>query len=459
MTFQRHSQLAALAALVLAGGVACGGADAGDDDETLTLWSAFYAPDAVAAMQEVMAGFTAQTGIEVEVIGMQETQMAETITSAAASGQLPDVLLHAVDRTIGWVEQGLLDVDAATGIIDSLGPDTFNQRALSYIEVEGGYGAVPTDGWGQMLYYRTDLFEAAGLAPPDSYDRISQAAQALHGEGMNGIVLGSTAGERFTMQTFEHFALANDCQLVDAQGAITLDSPQCVETLAWYEDLLTNYSAGGEQDVESTRATYLAGEAAMVSWSPHMLDELAGLFPDIPPTCEQCQDDPAWLAERTGIVPLIAGPSGAGAQYGQTIHLGITTGASTEAASRLVTYLASDGYLDYLGVLPEGRVPMRQGTAEEPTSYLDAWPTLAVGVADQQIPLDEQYDAATLDTITRSADEFQRWGFSNGHPQVTAAVYSDLGLTRVLTDLLNGAVTPQEAAGQMRALAEELSVS
>ena len=26
--------------------------------------------------------------------------------------------------------------------------------------------AVPADGWGQLLLYRTDLFEAAGLAAP-----------------------------------------------------------------------------------------------------------------------------------------------------------------------------------------------------------------------------------------------------------------------------------------------------
>jgi multiple sugar transport system substrate-binding protein len=458
MIFLRRAGLAAVTALVLAGGAACGGSGSEDDPDSLTFWSAFYTPDAVAAMQAVMDGFTGQTGIEVEVIGMQETQMAETITSAAASGQLPDVLLHALDRTIGWVDQGLLDVEAASGIINEVGPETFNQGALSYIEVEGGYGAVPTDGWGQMLYYRTDLFEEAGLAVPDTYDRIMNAAQTLHGDGMNGIVLGSTAGERFTMQTFEHFALANGCQLVDDQGNVTLDSPQCVQTLQWYEELLTNYSAGGEQDVESTRATYLAGEAAMVSWSPHLLDELAGLFPDIPPTCQQCQDDPTWLAERTGIVPLISGPGSGGqsAQYGQTIHLGITTGASTDAASQLVTYLASDGYLDYLGVLPEGRVPMRHGTAENPTEYIDAWPTLSVGVAEQAVPLNEQYGADMLETITRSAEEFQRWGFTQGYPALNAAVYGDLGLTRVLTDLLTGALSPEEAAGDMQALGDEL---
>jgi multiple sugar transport system substrate-binding protein len=458
MIFQRRAGLAATATAVLAvaGGAGCGESGSDDDSGSLTFWSPLYTPDGVAAMEQAMAGFTEQTGVEVEVVGMQETQMAETITSAAASGQLPDVIMHALDRTIGWVDQGLLDVDAATGVVDSLGRDTFNQGALGYVETEDGLGAVPTDGWGQMLYYRTDLFDDAGLPPPDTYQRIADAARTLHGDGMNGIVLGSTAGERFTMQSFEHFALANNCQLVDEAGTVTLDSPACVETLAWYEDLLNNYSAGGEQDVESTRATYLAGEAAMISWSPHLLDELAGLFPDIPPTCQQCQDDPMWLAERTGVVPLVAGPSNPNpTQYGQTIYLGVSTSAG-DRASDLVSYLVSDGYLDFLSVQSEGRVPMRQGTAENPTEFLDAWPTLAVGTGTDTAPLAELYGDA-LATMTRSAEEFERWGFTQGHPQINAAVYGDLGLTRVLTDLLNGALTPQAAAGQMQTLAEDLA--
>lgn len=453
----RRAGIAAVAALALAAAAGCSDSGSGSDPDTLTFWSPLFTPAGVAAMEEAMAGFTEETQIEVSVVGMQETQMAETITSAAASGQLPDVIMHALDYTIGWADQGLLDAEAATDVIGSLGQETFNQGALAYVETKGGYGAVPTDGWGQMLYYRTDLFEQAGLPAPDTYQAITQAAQQLDGDGMQGIVLGSTAGERFTMQSFEHFALANDCQLVDAQGTVTLDSPQCVETLEWYAELLNNYSAGGEQDVESTRATYLAGEAAMISWSPHLLDELAGLFPDIPPTCEQCQDDPMWLAERTGMVPLISGPSNSQpTQYGQTIHLGISTGADTDAASELVTYLLSDGYLDFLSVQAEGRVPMRHGTTEEPTVFLDAWPTLAVGTGGDAAPLQELYGGA-LETITHSADAFTRWGFTQGHPQVNAAVYADLVLTQVLTDLITGTVTAAEAAAQMQAHAEELA--
>ena len=58
----------------------------------------------------------------------------------------------------------------------------------------------------------------------------------------------------------------------------------------------------GNQDADTTRATYFAGDAAMVIWSSFLLDELAGLRSDALPTCAQCKKDPMWLAQNTGIL-------------------------------------------------------------------------------------------------------------------------------------------------------------
>lgn len=52
--------------------------------------------------------------------------------------------------------------------------------ALSLVEFEGEYAAVPVDGWTQMLLYRADLFEEHGLEPPDTFERILTAIETLH---------------------------------------------------------------------------------------------------------------------------------------------------------------------------------------------------------------------------------------------------------------------------------------
>ena len=68
--------------------------------------------------------------------------------------------------------------------------------------------------------------------------------------------------------------------MVDDGGRVALDSPACVAAFAFYDDLIRNHSVAGAQDVDTTRATYFAGKAAMVIWSSFILDELAGLVPD-----------------------------------------------------------------------------------------------------------------------------------------------------------------------------------
>jgi multiple sugar transport system substrate-binding protein len=69
-----------------------------------------------------------------------------------------------------------------------------------------------------------------------------------------------------------------------------------------YANLIKKTSVPGNQDADTTRATYFAGNAAMVVWSSFLLDELAGLRKDALPTCPQCKKDPQWLAKNTGIL-------------------------------------------------------------------------------------------------------------------------------------------------------------
>ena len=132
----------------------------------------------------------------------------------------------------------LLNTEATAAIIESLGADTFSSASLELTREGDTQLAVPSDAWSQLLYYRTDLFDAAGLQPPQTYDDIMAAAKALDSPEVAGFVGATTPGDAFTQQTFEHLALANGCQMVDEAGEITIDSPQCVAAFQFYGDLI-----------------------------------------------------------------------------------------------------------------------------------------------------------------------------------------------------------------------------
>ena len=336
VTRRAGAALGLAAVLVLS---ACsGGGEGGGDPKRITVWTGDTLPDRVAATQAIITEFTAKTGIAVELVGVDEDQFNQTLTSAAAAGELPDVIgsqpLASV-RTLAIND--LVDTAATAAVVEALNAETFDQRALELTRDGDAQLAVPSDAWSQLLYYRRDLFDAAGLPAPTSYESVLNAARTLNRPGLAGFVGATAAGDAFTQQTFEQVALANGCQLVDQAGAITIASPPCVDAFAFYRDLIADYSVPGAQDVDSVRATYFAGQAAMAIWSTFLLDEMAGLRLDALPSCPECTGDPTFLAKNTGIVPALQGPEGTEpAQFGEVSSWAIPVESSAESAQQFV---------------------------------------------------------------------------------------------------------------------------
>jgi multiple sugar transport system substrate-binding protein len=451
--------LVALLAVLLVIAVGCGGGGGKNDsrDTSLVFWTAEDNPDRVKATQAIINRFEQQTNIKVKLVAIGEDQLQSQIASASAAGALPDVLAAA---SLGLVHSlaadGITDPDAAAAVINSLGRQTFSQRALSLVEANRQPVAVPSDSWTQLLVYRKDLFAKAGLAAPTTFQAIRAAATTLTGSGMAGIVAGTKANDSFTQQTFEYLAVANGCQLTNQAGAITLTSKPCVDTFQFYVDLLHRASVQGGQDADSTRAAYLAGRAAMVIWSSFVLDELAGLSHDARPTCPECQRDPSFLARNSGIVTAITGPDGSRpSQFGELTCFAITKDANHDAG-KLVQFLMNDGYLDWLALAPEGKVPVRTGTAAQPTKFTDAWNHLQTGV-ENRMPLSELYPPGVLKVLATSTETMNRWGFPQGQGRLVGAQLATLPIPKALAAALDGTLSPATAAEQAQADLEEIA--
>ena len=440
----------ALAVALLASGalVACSSEDEGGDT-SLTVWSLENQTERVQVAQKAADAFTAKTGIKVQIVGTDENQFSQLITSAAAAGKLPDVV-GALPLAAVWQMQSnqLLDTDTTKQIVDGLGANTFSARALELTSTQGKQLAVPSDAWAQLLVYRKDLFDKAGLGAPDTFDKIREAAQKLHSNSLAGITMATVPDDAFTAQTFEDFALANGCDMVDSGGNVKLDSSQCVNTFNFYGDMVRRYSVPGAQDVDSTRATYFAGKAAMLVWSSFILDEMAGLRNDAAPSCPQCAADKAFLAKNSGIVTAIKGPDGSEpAQFGELTSWTVTSGANKDAAKQFVTYMMEEGYLDWLGMAPEGKFPARKGTAGEATKFADGWNKLAAGV-DTKKPLGELYPADVITGLRNSPDNFRRWGITQGQGQLVGATLGELPVAKAVNALASGKGDGAAAAKQ-----------
>jgi multiple sugar transport system substrate-binding protein len=455
----------AVAAVVAVG---CGGDD--DDDggggggggsasgETLTVWNNEFQPDRMAATQAILDEFTQKTGIKTKQVAVPEDQLATLMTNAAAADDLPDVVLATpTAQSHQYAAEEIFDSEAAQAVVDKLGPDTFSKKALDLVSRDGVATGVPSDGWGQLLIYRKDLFDEAGLDAPQTLDDVKAAAEELNGDGRVGITLATAAGDGFTAETFEHVALAQGCQLTDDAGEVTFDSPECVEALRWYGDLAKNYSVKGAQDVDSTRATYFAGRAAMMFWSPFLLDGMAGLRNDTKPTCPQCKKDVAYLAKNSGLVGPLAGSTGEPSQFGSVSTFNITIDAPTEDAQALVEFMMGDGYVRWLGLSPQGKYPVRLGDSEDPEKFKTAWAELESGV-DKKAPLSQFYSKESLASLGEGVEQFQRWGFAQGQGALVGALSGEQPVANAVSEVIGGK-DPADAAKEVQATTEELKAS
>ncbi len=405
--------------------------------EELRFWTTEEQPERLARQEAMAADFAAATGHTVEVIPVSENDLGTRATAAFAAGDLPDVIYHTLQYAAPWVEAGILDTDAASDVIENLGADTFAPGALNMASVDGGYASVPVDGWTQMLVYRADLFAENGLEPPNSYANVLAAVEALHNPPeMYGFVAATKIDENFMSQVLEHVFLANGVSRVGPDGVQELDEAATVEVLEFYK-AIAEASPPGDLYWDQSRTLYFSGNAAMIIWSPFILDELAGLRDSAPPTIN---DDPQTrdLAAATGVVTNFAGPSNPdGAAWGDVRYFGITSDASTDAAMEFVEYSMSEGYGATLAIAPEGKFPVRSGTADNPTEFADLWATLDVGV-DRKAPLGDLYEASMIDEIVGGLDVAQRWGVAEGQLSAASAIINSQVINRLVREYIDG---------------------
>jgi multiple sugar transport system substrate-binding protein len=419
----------------------------------IRFWTTEEQPERLAVQQAMAEAFEAETGIAVEVIPVTESDLGTRATAAFAAGDLPDVIYHTLQYALPWVEAGILDPDAATAVIEELGPDTFAPGALALAATEDGWASVPVDGWTQMIIYRSDLFEAAGLEPPNSYANVRAAIETLHNPPeMFAAVAATKVDENYMSQVLEHIFLANGVSPVDADGFSGFDEGPTVEVLELYK-ALAEASPPGELYWDQSRTLYFNGNAAMIVWSPFILDELAGLRDSNPPTINDDPTSPE-LASMTGIVTNFAGPSNPdGAAWADIRYFGISMDADTDEAEQFVLYAMDEGYADTLSIAPEGKFPVRRGPAEDPEGFIKAWAELPMGV-DRKKPMSEVYPQEMIDEIVGGLDVAQRWGVEENQLALASKIINSGAINRIVRRYLDGEITAQEAVAAMN---EELA--
>lgn len=409
---------------------------------SLTVWVNETSPAHEAMLNQMTADFSQTYQIDVELVLVSPALLPKLMETAVLSDvfDLPDIVLHPVEYTMGWAERGVLDTAVTNEIIDEIGRDTFNPEALDLVKQNGLAAAIPSDGYSQLVIYRTDWAQELGLAPPDTYEAMLTMADTISStvDLISGFVIPTESNLATTHQAFEQIAIANGCQLIDEKGEVLILELACQEALDFYFDIVHNYSPIGVQTDTSARNAYLAGRTGLIMSSPAVLPRLAGLDTTAPPSCQECANAVDFLAQNSGVLTQITG-SGALAQpsnLSELTYLGIVNGADRDTAVAFARYWFNEAYPNWLAVESERKVPLRWGTSDQPRQFIDAWgsqPFVADGPS-----LRDLYGDSVVNQLRDSVLPTDRWGLPQGQGELVTALYEDLTLSITLQEMLSG---------------------
>lgn len=152
-------------------------------------------------------------------------------------------------------------------------PDAWTPSLLRSQQVDGRILGLPYHDGPECLIYRKDLFDAAGLNPPGTWEEFHCAARCLArpSENLFGAIFAAFPDGHNTVYDFCLRLWSHGGELFDAAGRPQIDSEPAREALAGYRRVLRDASAVhprcAEFDSVKSGFAFARGEAAlMANW-------------------------------------------------------------------------------------------------------------------------------------------------------------------------------------------------
>jgi sorbitol/mannitol transport system substrate-binding protein len=208
-------------------------------------------PQMVALQELVESGAfnEAYPNITVNLTVLPENEIRQTITQdvTTQSGQF-DVFTIGPFEVPLWAEQGWLEEvgEGAAANPDYDLADIFEsmKAGLTY---EDGLYALPFYGESAMTFYRTDLFEEAGLEMPErpTWTQIAEFAEALDSDTVSGVCLRGLPGWGEMGAPLGTVINAFGGRWYDENWVAQLNDEDSARAIRFYIELLQNYGPEG----------------------------------------------------------------------------------------------------------------------------------------------------------------------------------------------------------------------
>lgn len=199
------------------------------------------------ALKPLLPDFEAATGMSVKVESFFEDQLTQKLTVQFTSGSAtPDVFMYRPLQEgklffkNGWVQP----LDEYTKKDTGYDFADFSKSAVGSTTVDGKLAGIPIITEQEILYYRKDLLQKAGIAVPKTLDELVAAVKKLHDpkNEMYGFV---ARGQRSPLVTQVSSFLYSEGADFTSGDKATINTPEAVKAFTTYGTLLRDYGPPG----------------------------------------------------------------------------------------------------------------------------------------------------------------------------------------------------------------------
>lgn len=336
--------------------------------------------------------FQQESGRQVRPTYVGWDQGRQQLVTRTGGGNPPDAS-YLAGRWLGGFED--LGVLAPVG---SAVTEGFVEGAVQGVTINGEVYGLP---WGfstRALFYRSDLFEEAGIEPPRSWEAMLEAARELNGRNdeVHGFGIAG-AEETATAAQFMIWIWAAGGEIVSQDGTqVAFDSEAGVEALSRYvglvEEGLTEPGAitNGEGDLHSL---FRQGRLAMVITGPWMRSLM------------QEENSPVQMDENAAVMPLP--PWQTQATLNTVDTLSVFSDGRTEGATEFLEFAAQDEWRwEYFQL--SGQQPVKQSIIQRPEFQNDPYwaeafiPSADFGRAYPKVAAWEEIESALISAVQKA---------------------------------------------------------
>jgi ABC-type glycerol-3-phosphate transport system substrate-binding protein len=261
--------------------------------------------------------------ITVEFLQVPAGRARDKLITQVAGGNPPDVVYMDSGSVEDFASRGaLLNLDAYIAGSDVVAPEDYVEGFRNAADYEGSMFGLPYDGETTGLFYRTDMFEAAGIdGPPTTWEEFEETAAALTDEQAKtyGFILFAPEAAYYWYPFL--WQAGGDLLSEDGQE-IAFDSPEGKQAAEFYVGL-REYSPPDYLNSNSWdgRVAFATGKVGMYIAGSWFGGEMKASFPDI--------------TGKWDVAPLPQGPSGECATHLAGDHLAILDAAENPDAAWL----------------------------------------------------------------------------------------------------------------------------